>query len=298
MREKASTEGLALGYVQGSSLQIIPVDQGSLLTQNRENRVGPRQSAPGWFSPDGRLIVWYLPWPFAKPGDPSLVIQTVAGATVATWHGQLNTIAALALSPDRSRVALEIQNHFPGAPATGLQYVVLGTPARVMIDSMPAQREADASDSLGWSHDSRKIVFSRHRKVVVLDILTGSREILVDGMEPAWSPDGHWISFTSLDRRAMLIDPVSRSKITLYGGRRITGPIAWSPDSCCVSFSDGDNNLIDALTFSKARMIVYRIADGAWYVLARFGPDGGNSAHFGWLYNYGDLLRRNQGAEK
>jgi len=293
MRDKTSRSGMALGYVNGSTLEILPLNGGPPTNQILENRSGPRQSSSGWFSPDGKLIVWQLSWPFAKADDPSLVVETLAGVRVAAWYGQLNTIAALALSPDMSRVALEVQNYFPRAPATGLQYVVLGTPTRVVVEGMPPQNEAHASDSLGWSPDSHKIVFSRNRQIIVLDIRTGTRETLVDGIEPAWSPDGLWISFTSSRGNAMLIDPSSRQTVTLYEGRTITGPIGWSPDSCCVSFSDGHKGLLDAVTFSEARMVVYRIKDGAWYVLKRFGPDGGTSSHFGWFYHYKEFLANN-----
>jgi Tol biopolymer transport system component len=298
MSEKDSREGLALGYIGGSLMTVVPLGGGVLGDKNLENHSGPCESCPGWISPDGKSIVWSVPWPFARPAEPSLVVRGVTGELQATWSGQINTIIALALSPDRSRVAVEVQNYFPGAPATGLQYVVLGTPKRVMIEHMPPQNEADASDSLGWSPDSRRIVFSRHHKVIVLNIETGDRSAIADGSEPAWSPDGHWISFTSTGKTAMLIDPSSRRTVTLYGGRTITGPMAWSPDSCCVSFSDGHKGFVDAVLFSQSRMIVYRIADGAWYVLKRFGPDGGTSAHFGWLYNYREFLAKNNGATK
>jgi WD40-like Beta Propeller Repeat len=296
MRERDSKEGLALGYIGGSVMQIVPLGGALLADENLENHSGPCEGCPGWFSSDGRLIVWGLLWPFRRPEEPSLIVRTVTGATVATWYGQLNTIAALALSPDRSRVALEVQNYFPEAPAVGLQYVVLGTPSRVMLEGMPPKNEADASDSLGWSPDSRKIVFSRHRKVIVLNTDTGARDTIADGTEPAWSPDGHWISFTSPGRSAMLIDPSSRRTMALYGGRTITGPMAWSPDSCCVSFSDGRKTLVDTVLFSNARIVVCRLADGAWYVLKRFGPDGGTSAQFGWVYGYKEFLARNKQA--
>jgi hypothetical protein len=298
MREMDSKEGLALGYIQGNVLEILPLGGGPLANENLDNQSGPRESSSGWPSPDGKLIVWQISWPDSKPGDPSLIVQTITGARVAAWYGQLNTIAALALSPDKSRVALEVQNYFPGAPATGLQYVVLGTPNRVMIEGMPQQKEGDASDSLGWSPDSHRIVFSRQRKIIVLNIETGARNAIAEGMEPAWSPDGHWVSFTSTRGSAMLIDPSNRRTMTLYGGREITGPIAWSPDSCCVSFSDGHKGLVDAVLFSNAKMVVYRISDGAWFVLKRFGPNGGTSAHFGWLYNYREFLAHKNPASK
>jgi WD40-like Beta Propeller Repeat len=298
MRERASKEGLALGYIPGSGMEILPLGGGGLLTEeNLENDSGPCRACPGWFSPDGKLIVWQLTWPFAKPSEPSLIVRTVTGQTVATWFGQLNTVFALALAPDKSHVALEVQNYYPGVPDTGLQYVVLGTPNRVMIEGMPPRNEVDGNDTLGWSPDSREIVFSRHHKVIVLNIETGDRNVIADGSEPAWSPDGHWISFTSPGGTAVLMDPSNRRTMTLYGGRKITGPIAWSPDSCCVSFSDNNRSLTDVVLFSWGRMVVYRINDGAWYVLQRMG-EAGSSHQFGWLYDYKGFLKRNSQLEK
>src|SRR5579864_6178182 len=154
---------------------------------------------------------------------------------------------ALALSPDASRVALEAINHYPGAPATGLQYIVLGTPNRVILEPQPPENEMDGSGSVGWSPDSRRVVFSRHGKIIIVSIATGERNVLTSGTTPAWSPDGRWISYTSPDKHPMLLDPSSRKEVVLFGGRKITGPIAWSPDSCCVSFSDHGRNIEDFL---------------------------------------------------
>jgi WD40 repeat protein len=178
---------------------------------------------------------------------------------------------------------------------TGLQYVVLGIPSQVVLEPQPPENEMDGSESVGWSPDSRSIVFSRHGKVVIVNIETGQRSLIAGGTDPAWSPDGRWISFTSSDRRAMLLDPSSRKEVVLYSGRKITGPIAWSPDSCCISFSDIGRNIEDLFGIIEGRMIVYRIRDGAWFPLVRIGGEGrGSSARFGWFYNYKEFLAINQ----
>jgi len=44
-------------------------------------------------------------------------------------------------------------------------------------------------------------------------------------------------------------------------------------------------------------MIVYRISDGAWLPLVRFGLKGGMSARFGWFYNYKEFLEINRANE-
>ena len=301
MRIRSANSGWALGYIGGSGMHVIPLDGGSPAGENLENYSGPCRSCLGWFSSDGKLIIWQLTWPDWKPTEPSLLIRTVSGQTVSTWFGQINTVAALALSPDRSKVAIEAQNYFPGAPYTGLQYVILGTPQRIFLDPQPPETEASGTGSVGWSPDSRKIVFSRHGRIIVIDIATGKREEIASGSNPAWSPDGRWISFLSPDMHPMLLDPSNRHEAILFSGRRVTGPIAWSPDSCCVSFSERGRNIADIVTLSETRMVVYRIRDGQWFPLARFGLMGGSSNGFRWFYNYKTFLevnRANQAKQK
>jgi len=293
MQMKSVNSGMALGYIGGSGMMVIPFGAGISTPPNLENFSGPCGICPGWFSTDGRLIVWHQSWPYWKSPEPSLLVQTIAGETVATWSGQLNTIYAMALSPDRSRVAFEAINHYPKAPATGLQYVVLGAAARTVIEPQPPEEETGGSQSLGWSPDSRRIVFSRGGKIKVVDVKTLEQTVLASGSNPSWSPDGRWISFMSPDNRLMLLDSSTRKEVMPLGGRRITGPIAWSPDSCCISFSDHGRSIGDLLALSEDRMVVYRLSDGQWFPIVRFGLKGGTSARFGWLYNYQAFLNRN-----
>jgi WD40 repeat protein len=213
---------------------------------------------------------------------------------VASWSGQLNTLYALALSPDRAKVALEAINHYPRAPDTGLQYAFLGTQKRIFLDPQPPENEMNGSESVGWSPDSRRIIFSRHGKIITINIETGEREVIASGSAPAWSPDGRWISFTSLDGRPMLLDPSNRRQVVLFGGNKITGAIAWSPDSCCLSFSDHGRNIEDLMGLIEGRMVVYRIRDDQWFPLVRFE---GVSARFGWFYDYKIFLEINRANE-
>jgi hypothetical protein len=41
-------------------------------------------------------------------------------------------------------------------------------------------------------------------------------------------------------------------------------------------------------------MIVYRISDGSWFPLFRFGLNGGSSARFGWFYGYKEFIETNE----
>ena len=293
--QKGLKSGLALGYLAGSAIELFPFETAPQMQRLvLDNNLGPCPICPGWFSSDGRFITWQFTWPYWKPSEPSLQVTTVKGEPIAGWSGQLNTIYALSLSPDHSRVVLEARNYFPGAENTGLQCVILGTGKRLVIDSQPHEREADSSNSVGWSPDSNRIVFSRNGRVVLLNIESGERLAIVDGSNPAWSPDGRWISFTSADSRALLFDLSTRRQIVLFGGRKITGTIAWSPDSCCVSFSKQENRLEQVLTLSVSKLIVYRIKDGHWFTLSYFGPKGGESTNFGWFYGYKALIEANR----
>jgi Tol biopolymer transport system component len=297
MRRRSSDSGLALGYIGGTAMDVFPLAGVPITTKSLENYSGPCSRCAGWFSSDGRSITWEVLWPDWKPGQPSLLVRSINGQTIAMWSGLLNTPYALALSPDRSLIALEAINHYPGAPATGLQYIALGTPNRTVLEPQPSENEMAGSYSVGWSPDSRSIVFSRHGTIMIVNIATGERNVLASGITPAWSPDGRWISFTSSDGRPMLLDTSSRKAVVLYGGRKITGPMAWSPDSCCISFSDHGRNIEDILGLIQGRMIVYRISDGAWFPLARFDLRGGISARFGWFYSYKEFLEINRANE-
>lgn len=91
----------------------------------------------------------------------------------------------------------------------------------------------------------------------------------------------------------MLVDPSSLRQVVLWNGRKTTGPIAWSPDSCCISFS-AEGKDIDTIAYPGGRIIVYRISDGEWYTLSGFSYGMGSSARFGWFYNYKEFLAHNE----
>jgi len=297
MREEVLRSGLAIGYIGGSAMEVYRFGETPLML---ENYLGPCRICPGQFSADGRLIVWQLVRPYWKEGQPSLVVTTVEGKPVNEWWGQLDALdikLGSALSPDRSMIALDLRSYRPGATNTGLQYVRLGSDKRIILERQPQENELEASETLGWSPDSKRIVFSRHGRITSINIDTGERIDVASGVDPSWSPDGHWISFTSPDHRPMLLDPTTKVQVSLFGGRPITGTIAWSPDSRYVSFSDAGNSGENLLTISSGRLIVYRIQDGRWFVLARFSPKGGRAIDFGWFYGPEDLIKASMRGE-
>jgi hypothetical protein len=286
LQQKSVASGLALGYIGGSAMEIFPTAGGPLTNELLENYSGPCRICPGWFSSDGNLVIW-LNQPFNERSRQPLIIRTIKGNTVRAWSGEIFAeIRALALSPDRSRVAVEQRIDSRSSLRGGLQYFALSTPNRVVIEPQPSREEASGSESVGWSPDSRSIVFSRHGKVIILNIEIGNRREIASGTNPSWSPDGQWISFTAPEGVPMLVAPSGHAPVILWKGRRISGPMAWSPDSAYLSFSASEKDV--------TRMIVYRVRDGEWLPLAQFGSEGGYSNGFGWLYNYKDFLAYNE----
>ena len=114
MRRRSSDSGLAVGYIGGTVMELFPLAGVPMTNKSLENHSGPCGRCAGWFSPDGKLITWEVLWPDWRPDEPSLLVRTITGQTISMWSGLLNTPYALALSPDRSRVALEAINHYPG----------------------------------------------------------------------------------------------------------------------------------------------------------------------------------------
>jgi len=296
MEAKSSRSGLAVGRIGGSWLHVTPLG-GGLLTEPKyqgspENNLGPCRICPGWFSANGNRITWWNLQLLKQRAETTLSVTTITGEPVSTWTGDLYTPVAVALSQDGSKVALEVQRYDLDIPGSGLQYVTFGVEGHVLIEPQPPQSEANDSTSVGWSPDSRKIVYSRHGKVITVDIDRGERIELANGTNPAWSPDGHWISFTSVNRHAMLIGASDHKQVELFNGRTITGTIAWSPDSCCISFSDKGESAGDLFN-QVSRMIVYRISDGAWFPVMHFFT-GGDSTGYGWFYGYKRFLEINE----
>ncbi|HEV3416106.1 MAG TPA: hypothetical protein VG056_04815 [Pirellulales bacterium] len=136
-------------------------------------------------------------------------------------------------------------------------------------------------------------MFSRHGKIIIIDIETARRREIASGTSPAWSQDGMWISFTSPDMVPMLVDPSNLKQVELWGGRKLSGPIAWAPDSCCISFSARGKD-IEGMIYPGGRIIIYRIKDGEWFPLSGFSFGIGSSARHNWFYDYKAFLARNE----
>src|SRR5260370_39005054 len=101
----------------------------------------------------------------------------------------------------------------------GVFCVPVGSGALVPIEA----RKTDVHDgwNLGWSPDSRRIVYSLAGKVKVHGIDNRESQEIADGRDPTWSPDGAWIAFRSDDDRSVLISAGTEKQRVFANVRRL-----------------------------------------------------------------------------
>jgi WD40 repeat protein len=188
-----------------------------------------------------------------------------------------------ALSPDRKKIAED----GPDAAYYLLMqsYEVIEIPHSQRQRSEPGVLEFRSID---WAPDSRRIVFETKGKLFVYDIETQKMRPLTDGSNPAWSPDGKWIAYRTADSIGMTVSPETGERRTLFGGRKIVGPISWSPDSEYLMYSirySGFANKIESLWNlgdSNYRILIHRLRDGAEIDARKTVPIGILGKHF-WV---------------
>ncbi|MCJ2182908.1 amidohydrolase family protein [Novosphingobium sp. 1949] len=170
------------------------------------------------------------------------------------------TNVALALSPDGTRVALDLLGILWTMPAQG----------------GPLTRLTGDFDDLAlpdWSPDGARIAFQSYRSgnfhIWAVPAGGGALEQLTDGLfddrEPCWSPDGKTIAFSS-DRvggryTIHLLDVASGAVRALSTGSSQDSEPTWTPDGTAVVYvADG------------TRIVAVPVAGGAAKVLAEITP--------------------------
>jgi hypothetical protein len=234
-------------------LALISAEDGSVRTILSSTADGII-SSPAW-SPDGRtLAFWRVPEPGTAPAGLYVIDRT--GGEPRLLYGSDLPIQDISWSPDGGRIA----------------FVALEPAAGGLLELAPRAAytvAADGSDlreiplggivqDLAWSPDGSALAVTElaspggdrlGEDIYLVDLETGTETRLTDdggSSEPAWSPDGRQIAFTSSGQTrlrglfVMNADGTGRERLTFPDGA--DGSPTWSPDGRWIAVSRSLSN--------------------------------------------------------
>jgi dipeptidyl aminopeptidase/acylaminoacyl peptidase len=200
---------------------------------DRPFTTGPkRDTAPRW-SPDGRWLAFLSERDGAT--KPQLYVMPAAGGEAIRLTDLPHGVSDPVWSPDSTRLALVAR--------------VGGAPEPESEEARRTSRPARVITTLKYKLNGEGFVYDRRPHVFVVGLAGGAPVRITDGdfvhEQPAWSPDGQWLLFTSARHEGRDEDDVGDVWIAPAGGgpaRPLTdtaGPVAlpvFSPDGERVAY--------------------------------------------------------------
>jgi len=235
------------------------------------------------WSPDGQRLVGEYSGlnsgsNTAERKPDGIVIVDTDGREI--WHrsGSVD-FQSITLSPKADNIAFQGKG--------GLFTISVVTSSIDFLDRAAASDYAGPG-SIAWSPDSNEIVYEHAGQIMIFDIRVRTSRKLTDGAQPTWSPDGRWIAYISPEKDGILISSSGTEKRKVVIGKTLEDPLRWSPDSEYLLYTQPDSaNVFYRLTELKDRLVIYRVGDGAEFVVISGVPKG-----VGWRYQW--VVRRSR----
>lgn len=281
LRRQSEGNGLAVLHKRGTDLVIRPFDDGQKITPSLYN------SYQLMVSPDGKTLAWLLHCGAASRHE--IRLETSQRKNVGSLILPCQEYVRIsAISNDGRRVSFTrapIVNKVMSNPV--LAYWDAGTVTPQTI------REAQQAEMVtSWSPNGTELVYADHGEIGVTNTLLRSSHTLTQGSDPAWSPNGRWISYRASDGEVMLYDTQSRSTRPLHKGAGLRGAMHWSPDSEYLLLAQSApwyQNI--PVIGRRSECAVVRIADSSQVILDSYLNDhGGDCDQQQWIYAYRDVM--------
>ena len=209
--------------------------------------------------------------PTAPPTDtPAPTVTNLPSATLASTVTQLNvpisSVTTVPVIDNNSQTATPQATPLGGRPGQVGYSAIVDNAAQIMLVNADAQHFGSNPHALtnvpqgarnfDWSPDGKQIVFVSpcqksaltypEASLYLLDVETGKIGLPPfkpgGDFDPAWSPDGHKIAFTSLRDGSMQIyvyniQDSSLTRLTTPGNNIQARYPAWSPDSSQIAYT-------------------------------------------------------------
>ena len=267
LRAESAKFGLAIAAGVSNRIVIIPFDGSERYFKTEHTR------QLKLFGASGSMVLWLYRPSFLESSQ--FFIDSIRGERIADIHPRVSEFSPVALSEASRRLAFLGRSYGKDKP-NGLHWAAFNF-SRVNF-------VAQADGNCDWSPDGNALVYENKGQIYIFDVASSSSRRLTRGHDPAWSPNGKWIAFRSVDERASLVSIEGKSVNWAVGTHNPTSPIRWSPDGRYVSFSEAIPSLQIPFITADYGVSVSRISDGQSIIVKKFGAYGTSS--FFWIIDY------------